>query len=287
MAQETHGMVQPAQLSDMPLLKDMPEASKVAVAQAFLDVSEVFDLDDGEALMREGTLAFGTGYVLVAGSAAVERSGKQVSEVSGPVLLGEMSQFKSSDMRVATIFAQGPAVCLQFIWDELYERAESHLSREDYGHLIGAIERLVWGRSDYLPLASIALFKDLSDETKMKVCLIFPWITRRETYSPGQVVFKEGGACNLTGYLLTKGTMRVSRQAGGDKEYGAPNMVGVMPKDEPRQQWTATATAVDEVELFSFSWKTYIGKIRERLSPDEQTKLIESMKHNAQEHFWH
>ncbi len=287
MAAKAQGTIEAAQFGEMPLLKGMPQTSKTAVAQVVLDISEVFDLEDGEFLMREETLAFGTGYVLLEGSAVIERAGKPVSEVTGPVLLGEMSQFKSSDMRMATIYAKGPAVCLHFLWDELHERAASSLSREDYDLLIGAIERLVWDRSDYRVLADIALFRNLGDEAKMKACLIFPWITQRETYRAGQVIFKEGDACNLTGHLLIRGTVQISREKGGEKEYKAPNIIGVMPTNEPRQQWSATAMAVDEVELFVFSWKEYIGRIRERLTTEEQTCLIESMKQNGQEHFWH
>ena len=60
-----------------------------------------------------------------------------------------------------------------------------------------------------------------------------------------------------------------------------------MPKQEPSLTWTATAIAQDDVEVFTFSWKTYADELQKRLTPDEQRQLIDAMKQNAAEHFWH
>jgi len=272
----------------LPLLGHLPdEGAKIRVAQVFLDVSEEIDLDDGEPLMQEGYMAFESGYVLVRGKADVEKEGEVLSEVAAPAILGEMSQFKSSDTRTATVRAKGEAVALQFHWDDLYDRAKEALAQEDHAMLLDAVEQLVWDRFGCQDLLDIALFRSLSDEMKLKVCIVYPWICDRETYSDGDVVFDEEGRCQFKGHLLVKGSVRLTKESGGEKTCVAPDLIGVMPRHEPDLRWTATATAQDDVELLTFSWQEYGARMRDRITSDERRQLTDSMKENATAHFWH
>ena len=284
-------MSEPVTVEDLvglPLLGQMAdEGVKIRVAQVFLDVSEEIDLDDGEPLMQEGYMAFESGYVLVRGSAEVEKEGRVLSEVSAPTLLGEMSQFKLGDTRTATVRAKGEAVALGFRWDDLYERAKQTLAQEEHAMLLNAIEQLVWDRFGCQSILDVALFRSLSDGLKLKVCIVFPWIAERETYGEGDVIFEEDGQCQFKGRLLTRGAVKLTREAGGDRTFTAPNIIGIMPKHEPELQWSARATAQGDVEILAFSWREYGAKIRERLTSEERRELADSMKQNAAEHFWH
>lgn len=276
-----------AEVVGLELLESMPEPVRARVAQLFLDVSEVWDLADGEALMYEGHLGFDSGYVLTLGAVQIERSGAAPVSVSAPALLGEMSQFKSSDTRNATVRASGPASVLHFHWEEFYEQAKAVLPEPEYAQLMAALERLVWQRCGCQSLVNLDLFKGLDDALKLKLCIIFPWITDRVHLKTGATLFELGTRCQSEGHLLINGTLKLVRQDRTEKIVSAPNLVGVMPKHEPGLTWTVTATAQTDAELLKFSWLQYTAKLQQRLTHDEQRKLIDAMKANAAAHVWH
>ncbi len=275
------------QLLGLSLLEGMPDAVKQHICEVFISVSEAIDLDAGEALMQEGYLAFGSGYVLAQGDADVEKGEEKVATVSAPALLGEMSQFKSHDTRSATVRASEEAVALQFDWDEFYEKATSDLSDSDHALLIEAIEKLVWERFGCEAVLDLPLFSALDEGLRFKLCSIFPWITDKESFAAGEEIFKEEGRCQDKGHLLMAGTVKLVKAPVQEMFVKAPQMIGVMPKRDASLRWTATAVAQDDVEMLTFSWYNYTKRLDKRLSREEQHKLIESMKQNAAAHFWH
>ena len=279
--------VEVQQLLGLPLLETMPDEAKAKVAGVLLAVSEAIDLEDGEELMHEGYLAFESGYVLAQGAVEVVKGGKVLLDVSAPALLGEMSQFKSCDTRMATVRAKGETVALEFQWDEFYERAKTDLPETVHAGLIDVIERLVWNRFGCEAVLDLPLFRALSDELKLKVCIVLPWITDREQFADGEEIFKREGRCQSKGHLLMSGTVKLSKGPAEETVVRAPNLVGVMPKDKPGRRWTATASAQGEVEMLTFSWQTFTKKLDQRLTRDEQQTLVDSMRQNAKAHFWH
>lgn len=274
-------------LLPLTLLREMPDQAKANVARVLLEVSEEFDLEDGEALMKEDYMAFDSGYVLVQGTVEIEKEGRQLSEVTAPAVLGEMSQFKAGDTRTATVRAKGAGVALYFRWEDFNARAKEMLSEAERRMLRDGIERLVWDRFACQGLLDLPLFRGMSEQLRHKVCIIFPWIVEPANYAPEDIVFREGEHCQSTGYLVTKGALKLAKSRGTEKRFEAPNLVGIMPKYEPGLTWRATAIAQNNVEAFTFSWKTYTGKLQERLTAEEQRQMVDSMKQNASEHFWH
>lgn len=283
-------MSEPIKLSEvagLELLRSMAESTRERVARLFLGVSEVWGLTEGEALMHEGHLGFDSGYVLTNGVMQIERHGAEPVAVPAPALLGEMSQFKSSDTRNATVRAAGPASVLHFHWEEFYDQAKAALAEPEYAQLMDALERLVWERCGCQSLLNLELFKGLDDALKLKVCIIFPWITERVKLKTGATLFEHGARCQSEGHLLINGTLKLVRQDRTEKIISAPNLVGVMPKHEPGLTWSVTATAPADAELLKFSWLQYAAKLQKRLTNDEQRQLIDAMKANAPAHIWH
>lgn len=274
-------------LTSLSLLNGMPDAAKTHIAEVFFEVSEEIDLEDGEIVMQEGHLAFESGYILLEGTVDVEKEGKLLTEVAAPALLGEMAQFKSCDMRTATVRAKGPASALFFQWGAFHDLSRERLSEEERLLLTGAMEDIIWDRFGAQSLLDLALFRGLSDDLKRKVCVIFPWITDRVVYKDGETLFDENDRCQSTGYLLMKGTLRLSKGPGKEKYYNAPNIVGIMPKHDPALVWSAAAIAQGPVEVLMFQWTNYTAKLQERLTNEEQRQLVDAMKQNAAEHVWH
>ena len=275
------------QLVELSLLEAMPAEGKSHVAEVFLEISERRDLADGEELVHEGYLGFESGFVLVEGTVAIVKGGEQLSEVSAPALLGEMSQFKTGDTRTATVRAIGAVSALHFHWDDFYEEVQQGLCESERTLLMDALEQLVWKRFSQDGLLTVGLFRDLSAALRLKVCIVFPWIAERVSVKKGEAVFEREERCKSIGYLLTKGSIRLVREDGREWVVKAPNIVGVMPRHEPSQQWTATATPSEDAEMLGFSWQQYMERLQERLSHEEQRQLVDSMKAHASEHFWH
>ncbi|HNR33132.1 MAG TPA: cyclic nucleotide-binding domain-containing protein [Candidatus Hydrogenedentes bacterium] len=271
----------------IPLLRGLPEDAREQVARVILDIAERWDLADGETLMEEGHLAFDSGYVLIEGGVDIERKGRNATTLTAPALLGEMSQFKFSDTRTASVRAKGDASVLQFQWEDFYERAREALSEGGYSALMDAIERLVWDRFGGQPLLDLPLFRGLEAELRLKVCIVFPWIADAARFADGQTIFETGARCQSKGHLLMAGTVKLVGSDRSEKTVSAPHLIGVMPKHEPALEWTATAIAKGAVELLTFSWQQYIARLQKRLTADEQRRLIEAMKSNAAAHFWH
>jgi CRP-like cAMP-binding protein len=275
------------QINAISLLDGMPDEAKDKIAEIFCEVSEEIDLEDGEVVMQEGHLAFESGYILLTGTVEVEKEGKHQTDLTAPVLLGEMAQFKACDVRSATVRAKGSAVAMFFHWDEFYELARQRLTETERLLLTSAMDKIIWERFGAQSLLELPLFHGLSEVLRFKACVIFPWITDRVNYKDGETLFDEKDRCQSTGYLLMKGAIRLNKRPAMEKTYNAPNIIGIMPKQDPALVWSATAIAQGDTEVLTFSWKNYATKLQERLTQDEQRLLIDAMKQNAAEHFWH
>lgn len=276
------------QIASLDFLSSLNEQTRSDVAGVFLNVSDVFHYEDGEALINAGYLSFDTGYVLVDGKAAIEFTDRDPIEISAPALLGEMAQFRSADMRSATVRAKGSAVAAQFYWEDLYESAEQQLADNEHEAFRDAVERQIWQRFEFKEILNLPLFSGLSGPLRLRVCLPFPSIAERIRLKEVDTLFNEGSLCKATGYILVRGKLKLFRKASGEKIINSPDIVGIFPnKGEKGVEWTATAMASGEAELLKFSWDHYTDQLVKRLSRDDRKAFVDSLKANAAKHFWH
>lgn len=277
-----------ALVRQLPLLAGLSEDVRDRVAKVFVDVSDLLLYSDGEPLIHAGYLSFDTGFVLLDGKAGIEVVDGDEIEIEGPALLGEMSQFRSADLRNATVRAKGPAHAIQFFWDDLYSRSEETLEREEQSLLRVSIEKQVWERFEYKNILSLAMFNALSDDVKQKVCYPLTSITERQSLRGVETLFNVGSRCNAAGHLIVRGSVKLIREGKNDKIIEAPNIIGIFPgKAEKGTEWTATVMAHGEADILMFSWEQYTSELVHRLSREEQHKLIASIKENGAHHFWH
>ncbi len=274
-------------LSGLPLLKGLPNDTRDRICAVIEGVSEETTAASGEELLQEGHLAFASGYFLVAGSVKVEREGLDPIELEAPMLLGEMSQFIQDDSRTATVRVASDASFLKFSWDDLYARAGAELSKEENAAFIQAIEKVVWDRYDLKGLMDLAFLSELSDDLKVRVCLPFPWISKRVKLANNEPLFESAARCKARGYLLIRGRISLIWIGAEEKVVAAPNIIGIMPNNKPERIWSASARANGEAELLAFSWIEYGAKLEERLSNKEMKQFFDSLKNNAKRHFWH
>lgn len=275
------------EISRMSLLARMPDPLKEKVANIFIDISERAEAAAGKDIVQEGYLGFGSGYILLSGVVEIQSGTADPVRLKGPTVLGEMAQFFDDDTRTATIRAEDPIEYLRFSWDDLYEKAGETLNPDELLRLRESVELVIWKRFKMQPISQLQLFTDLDEDLKVRVSLPFPWISKRALFKPGEVIFKEGSACDGRGYLLTRGEIQLSQSAGGETLVRAPNILGIMPTDKPDRVWTATAQAGSDVEVLEFSWDRYNKLLHERLSAGEVDQLAKSMKNFARSHFWH
>lgn len=274
-------------LSELPLMRDMPEDTQKRFGELLLRVSETVELAGGDELMRQGVLGAGAGFILIQGDVSVEREGVPAIPLGAPALLGEMQQFNPQALRTATVRATGEATALKFAWPALYTRAKEDLRPDERTMLMDGIERIVWERFDREALMDISLFRTLPDQLKLRVSVILQWLTQRLVLTDGQTLFKEEDMCGATGYLIAQGMIELTRRNQGSVEVPAPNILGVVVEFDPNRQWTATAVAKGDVELLKFTWLQYKAMLEERLSPPELQQFNEAVQASAKEHFEH
>ena len=273
-------------LGNLSLVTGMPEEAKARVCALLESISQKSSVGQDEQLLQQDHLGFASGYIVLEGGVKVDRRGMESLELTAPLLLGEMSQFLDDDSRNASVRTTGPVSVLKFSWDDLYERATQELSKEENAGLIDAIEKLVWDRHELQGIADLPLFKDLSDELKMRSCISFPWIGKRVTIPNNEALFEVGSRCKSRGFLLLKGEVAIIWKSGEERTISAPNIIGIMPNHKPERIWSASARAKDEVELMTFSWIEYDKRVRAKLSPDELKAFFSSLQNNAKKHFW-
>ena len=278
---------QRAALAKLPFLSGLPEATLAHICEVIEAVAEPASVPEGKELLQEGYLGFATGYILLDGTVRIDREGKEPVDLSGPELLGEMSQFLQDDTRSATVRALTDTNLLKFSWDDLYDRAKELLSEEENKGLSRAIEQVVWKRYGLADVMKLAMLKDIEDDVKIRVCLPFPWISKPMKLANNEALFEVGTRCKSQGFLLTSGTISIIWPGGEQKEVSAPNIIGVMPNHKPDRLWSASARASGDAKLLAFSWIEYDKKLRQRLSNSELTQFFESLKKNGKRHFWH
>ena len=274
-------------LSRLDLLKPVPENQRESLARLLADVSEYFEVGPGETVLQEGHLGFASGFVMLQGDAEVVKDGRSTVTLKSPTLLGEMSQFHGKDTRSASVRTTSDAAFLRFDWAELHERANQELGARKAHLLKAAVERLIWKRFGHNELMNLPLFQGLGDEIAYKVCVVFPWLTEKVILPEGAVLFHSYTRCQSKGHLLVRGKMLLRRDDGRDSTLTAPDIIGVMPKSEPKQTWTATCTAMEESTVLVFSWTQYIALLQERLAAEDQQKVVEAFRANAGAHFQH
>jgi len=259
-------------------------ANKFGVSQTYTDYTEMLANPDIDAVSVVTMWDQHTALVL-------RNPGKEqraiALELEAPMLLGEMSQFIQDDSRTATVRVASDASFLKFSWDDLYARAGAELSKEENAAFIQAIEKVVWDRYDLKGLMDLAFLSELSDDLKVRVCLPFPWISKRVKLANNEPLFESAARCKARGYLLIRGRISLIWIGAEEKVVAAPNIIGIMPNNKPERIWSASARANGEAELLAFSWIEYGAKLEERLSNKEMKQFFDSLKNNAKRHFWH
>ena len=275
-------------IAELELLSKLPQEARNQAAEVFLDVSDLLQYDDGEPLINQGYLSFDTGYVLVDGRVVVEAGQKESITIAAPALLGEMAQFKTFDIRSATVRAQGSAVAAQFYWEDLYRAAEQELPEDAHRAFRNAVERQIWERFEFKEIVNLPLFADLPEELRFRVCLPFPCFAERVRLKEIDTLFAHDAPFKSLGYLLFRGKLKLIRKDVGAKSTSAPDLIGIFPnKGEKGKEWSATAMADGEADILRFSWDHYSNQLVKRLSRDEQVAFMTSIKKNGAKHFWH
>lgn len=271
----------------LPFLENMPENARGLVASVIVDVSDVYLYHEGEPLIMAGALSFDTGYVLVGGTVAIETDRDSIT-LKSPALLGEMAQFRAGDIRNATVRAQGEVVALQFFWDDLYAVAGEEMPEETHTAFRRALDLQLWERFPHKEILSLALFKDLTEDARLNACLPFPALTERHIIKGVDTLFTHGTKCDGSGYLLVSGSAKLLRPQQEEITLDAPNIAGIFPgKSDKAREWSATLMANGEAELLKFSWPKYLGELSKRLTTTQQQSFVESIKRNADKHFWY
>ena len=190
-----------------------------------------------------------------------------------------MAQFKTFDIRSATVRAQGSAVAAQFYWEDLYRAAEQELPEDAHRAFRNAVERQIWERFEFKEIVNLPLFADLPEELRLRVCLPFPCFAERVRLKEIDTLFTQGAPCKSLGYLLVRGKLKLIRKDVGAKSTSAPDLIGIFPnKGEKGKEWSATAMADGEADILRFSWDHYSNQLVKRLSRDEQVAFMTSIK---------
>jgi len=243
------------QAGALPLLAQVPGPARERIAELFLGVSRVLDLEAGDILIQEGALGGTAGYILVHGQVSVERRGAPEVRLDSPALLGEMQQFNPQEQRTATVTAENNGVALKFGWLDLYARAKEALSEDEQHLLLAAIERCVWERFHEEVLLDLPLLRGLPDQLRLQICILLHWLAQPVTARAGETLFVQGATCGGHGYLLIEG--KVALLAGGQTlgQVQAPSILGIFPAFDPDASWTATARATEGVSALKFNWQ--------------------------------
>lgn len=274
-------------LLGLPLLQNMPDDAKKRIGILFLRVSKMVTLSDGDRLLHEGYLGGDAGFVLLSGIVEVRKEGADPVAVSAPTLLGEMRQFNPQAQRTATVRAKGHVNILKFSWQELYAQARKDLPETEQTMLMENIERIVWERFDRETLIDLALLRGLSDQLKLRACLLLQWIAQPVSLTDGETLFEQDGLCGATGFLLTRGEIEIKGADRPLQAICAPNILGVMPQFDPDLRWTAKAIAKGDVEVLRFSWSAYTAMLQQRLSQEDQRLFNDTIRANTHGHFVH
>lgn len=107
-------------LSQVPLFGGLPKKHLREIAR----VASVRDFYDGADVVREGHKAANC-FVIVEGSAAVTKNGKEVAVLGPGDVIGEMAIFDDVP-RTATVVAQGELTALHLSRSELLEFLGNH-----------------------------------------------------------------------------------------------------------------------------------------------------------------
>lgn len=274
-------------LERLPLLRYVSEALRPRVAEALLDISREVVLERGDILMRQGEIGGETGFVLVEGEVNVERGDDRPLVVPGPALLGEMYQFNPHAQRTATVRAQTGAIAVRFSWPGFYKEAKARFSDAEQAEIVDALERCILERFDRSMLLDLALFRGLSDDLKLRICLLLQWVTQAIILQDGQVLFHQGGMCGGEGFLLTHGQLELRKAGQLFDIRKAPDLLGVLPEFDPDLRWTASAVARGPVEALKFSWLEFNALFGQRATPESRERLLEAVRNNAAAHFLH
>ena len=275
-------------IAALDFLSALPAETRAQIAEVFVDVSDVLRYDEGDALINAGYLSFNTGLVLIDGEATLEWDDQDSVDIAAPILLGEMAQFKSMDLRSATVRAKSSCVGAQFYWDDLYSGTQASLPKEALQAFHESIQLKAWDRFQYKEILELPLFADLSETVRLKVCRPLSTLSELLLLKEIDTLFNEGSSSQSTGYLLVSGQLKLLRKDGKEKILSAPNLLGIFPnKGEKGKDWSATAMASGPATLLKFSWEQFTEHLLRNLSRDEQKAYIDSIKQNAGKHFWH
>lgn len=274
-------------LMNLPLLSSLPDDARGRTAKLIHTVSKLVTHSDGEALLRKESLGAGTGFVLVQGKVRVKKDDSDDIELAAPALLGEMQQFNPRALRSASVFSSGCTTALTFTWQALYDRVKEDLSMSEQMALMDSIERTVWKRFEQDSLMDLALFKNLSDALRLRVCLTLHWTLRPIVLKNGDVLFEKDAICGDDGYLVMQGQIKLKRNLESLGVVSESDILGIMPVFDPDLKWTATATAIGNVELMKFNWASFMMLLDKRLSSDDMRAFKVAIQEYATNHFTH
>ncbi|MBI2431728.1 MAG: cyclic nucleotide-binding domain-containing protein [Candidatus Hydrogenedentes bacterium] len=272
-------------IASLPFVKGLPAHMHHGLARLLARLSEAMECGPDDVIIREGEIGGASGYILLDGSVQVAREGKPPVQVRAPALFGEMHQFNPHAARTATIATVDRARLLVFPWRDLYEESREIFTEGEQQLLLEGLERLVWQRVDRGGLWDLSLFDSLPDALRVKAGILLLWVGQSKCLKAGEILFEQDSLCGNTGFLLLRGKLALTAGNHAMSGFTAPDVLGVQPAFAPERRWTATARALSEVEVLSFSWLDYLKRLQNRLPSQDFRAVVQSVETQAGKHF--
>lgn len=122
----------------------LPGAIRSEIISIFAAVSDHEDVSANTVLFEKGDSAADEGILVLDGEISIEKDGHPVKYISGPELMGEMSQFNPTGQRTATVSAVKDLQLLRFQWFSLKNEVRRRLGPTAVDALQTALEEFAW-----------------------------------------------------------------------------------------------------------------------------------------------
>ncbi len=125
-------------------LSSLESGLRRSVAELLVRISKPRSIERGQVWLKRGEPSENKGYILLKGSADIEKPTSPVTTCHAPELIGEAMQFNPKHVRTATVSAVEDCIALRFLWDDFWKAVEESLGEEDRQRVRTAIENHAW-----------------------------------------------------------------------------------------------------------------------------------------------
>ena len=135
------------------------------------------------------------------------------------------------------------------------------------------------------PIMNLEAFASLSEDLRKEVAALMRDIAEEQTIPESDVVFDQGEAGTDIGYIITAGTLTISKSSGSEIRCDAPVLIGEMEQFNPVHQRTATVVAATDLQLLRFSWHAFQNALHDRIEEDNRAAVEKALADYAWKHF--